>query len=36
MLLEQQGDMTDFLGRKVQATIIDKNPFPRVEIRPTL
>ncbi len=36
MLLEQQGDLTDFLRRKVQSTIIDKNPFPRVEIHSTL
>ena len=30
MLLEQQADLTEFLRRKVEATIMDKNPFPHV------
>ncbi len=33
VLLEQQGDFRGFLRRKVQTTILDKNPFPRVEAR---
>lgn len=27
MLLDRQGDLTDFLRRKVEAAIVDKNPF---------
>lgn len=32
MLLEHQADLADFLRRKVQTTIMDKNPFPRISL----
>jgi hypothetical protein len=31
MLLEHQADLAGFLRRKVQATIIEKNPFPKIQ-----
>jgi restriction endonuclease Mrr len=32
MLLECQGDLREFLRKKVQATILEKNPFPHVAV----
>ena len=32
MLLEQLGDLREFLRAKVRLTILDKNPFPQVNV----